>query len=68
MAAFGKPTQGGFDAMGKPMQMGATATTSRMQGTAVGGGSRPGKTGIEIKTSAPIDPHTLNRAPPGWLK
>ena len=41
---------------------------SRPQNTAVGSGSRPGGGTINIPTSAPENPHTLDRAPPGWLK
>lgn len=34
----------------------------------VGSGSRPSKSKIDIPTSAPAEPHTLGRAPSGWLK
>ena len=44
------------------------AQSSAPQNTAVGSGSRPtgGKIGIEV--AAPANPHTLGRAPAGWLK
>jgi hypothetical protein len=47
------------------------AQTSRPQNTAVGSGSRPGAAAVHIETSAPANPHTLNREPSqpsGWLK
>jgi hypothetical protein len=44
------------------------AQTSRPQNTAVGSGSRPNGGKIGIPTSAPAEPHELDRAPPGWLK
>lgn len=44
------------------------AQSSRPQNTAVGSGSRPGSGSVMIPTSAPSDPHTLGRAPGGWLK
>lgn len=34
----------------------------------VGSGSRPTTSKMEIPTSAPPDAHTLDRAPPGFLK
>jgi hypothetical protein len=36
--------------------------------TAVGSGSRPVLSKMPIETSAPTEPHTLGRAPSGWLK
>lgn len=48
----------------KPMNVG----TSMPQNTAVGSGSRPTRSKIEIKSSAPEDCHTLGRSTPGALK
>lgn len=42
--------------------------SSMQQSTNVGGGSRPTKSKVKIETSAPTEPHTLGRAPGGWLK
>lgn len=42
--------------------------SSAPQMTAVGGGSRPTASKIATPSSAPMDPHTLGRAPEGWLK
>ena len=42
--------------------------TSMPQNTATGGGSRPTKGTVMTEVSAPTDAHTLERAPPGWLK
>lgn len=42
--------------------------SSAPQNTAVGGGSRPVMSKIATPTSAPMNPHTLGRAPPSWLK
>ena len=42
--------------------------TSAAQNTAVGSGSRPTKSKMKIDTSAPMDPHTLGRAPKDSLK
>lgn len=42
--------------------------TSAPQNTAVGGGSRPTPSKMKTPTSAPMEPHELGRAPPGWLK
>lgn len=43
--------------------------TSRTQSTAVGSGSRPGAASVPIKTTAPSNPHTMDRNPPSdWLK
>ena len=42
--------------------------TSAAQNTAVGSGSRPTKSKMKIDTSAPLDPHTLGRAPKDDLK
>ncbi len=36
--------------------------------SAVGSGSRPGKSKMGIMTSAPAHPHKLGRAPAGHLK
>lgn len=44
------------------------AQSSMPQKTAVGSGSRPTGGSVAIETSAPSQPHELNRAPPGWLK
>lgn len=45
------------------------AQSSMKQNTAVGSGSRPTGGSVGIETSAPINPHTLDRDPPkGWLK
>jgi len=51
-----KPTTGGVKA------------SSPKQGTSVGSGSRPTTSKIAIGSSAPTEPHTLGRAPSGWLK
>ncbi len=42
--------------------------TSMPQNTSVGSGSRPTPSKVKIPTSAPTEPHTLGRAPGGWLK
>ncbi len=47
-----------------PQEKGA----SRPQGTAVGSGPGIKKSAVKIETSAPTEPHTLGRAPPGYLK
>lgn len=41
---------------------------SAKQNTSVGSGSRPTKSSMPIKTSAPMNPHTLGRDPGGSLK
>ena len=41
---------------------------SAAQNTATGSGSRPTKSKMPIRTSAPTNPHTLEREVPGWLK
>lgn len=46
----------------------APKQTSAPQNTAVGSGSRPMGGKMTIPTSAPEQPHELDRAPPGWLK
>lgn len=46
----------------------APKESSMKQDTAVGGGSRPTTSRMEIPTSAPMNAHTLDRAPPGALK
>lgn len=46
----------------------APAQTSMPQKTAVGSGSRPTGGKVGIMTSAPANPHTLERAPPAYLK
>ncbi len=59
MSVFGSPVKGTEKA---PPQ------SSAAQNTAVGSGSRPGKTRFPIESSAPADPCTLDRDPPkGWL-
>lgn len=46
----------------------APAQSSRQLHTSVGSGSRPGDTKVPIESSAPMNPRTLDRAPPsGWL-
>ena len=42
--------------------------SSAPQNTAVGSGADPTPSKIKIPTSAPAEPHTLGRAPGGWLK
>lgn len=42
--------------------------TSAKQNTSVGSGSRPTKSMYPIKTSAPMEPQKLSRAPKGALK
>jgi len=44
------------------------AQSSAPQNTAVGSGSRPMAGKVPIETSAPAEPHELDRAPPGWLR
>jgi hypothetical protein len=46
----------------------ATKETSDKVHTAVGSGSRPTKSKVMIESSAPMDPHTLGRAPKDWLE
>lgn len=46
----------------------APKETSMKQDTAVGGGSRPTTSKMEIETSAPMNAHTLGRAPADFLK
>lgn len=46
----------------------APKESSAPQNTAVGGGSRPTTSKMATPTSAPENPHTLGRAPSGWLK
>lgn len=61
-SALGQPTKGGIT---------KATGTSRPQNTAVSKSeycSRPGAAEIKIDTSAPSDPHTLGRAPGGWLR
>lgn len=41
---------------------------SAKQNTAAGSGSRPTKSMYPIETSAPMNPHTLDRNPPSPLK
>lgn len=48
----------------KPMDRG----TSIKSNDAVGSGSRPTASSVKIETSDPMEPHTLGRAPSGWLK
>jgi hypothetical protein len=42
--------------------------SSRAQNTAVGGGTKPNQSKINIPTSAPTAAHTLGRAASNWLK
>lgn len=42
--------------------------SSAPQNTAVGSGSRPNGGRIKIPTTAPMNEHTLERAPKSWLK
>lgn len=42
--------------------------SSATQNTAVGSGARPTKSKHKLPSSAPTEPHTLGRAPGGWLK
>ena len=42
--------------------------SSAKQNTSVGSGSRPVPSKFKIPTSAPMQPHELDRAPKGWLK
>lgn len=44
------------------------AQSSAKQNTAVGSGSRPTRSKIEIESTAPKDPMTLGRDVPGSLK
>lgn len=44
------------------------AQSSMPQNTATHSGSRPNQSRVAIETSAPANPHTLGRAPGGWLK
>ncbi len=46
----------------------APAQSSAKTWDAVGSGSRPTPSKMETPTSAPKEPHTLGRAPTGWLK
>ena len=41
---------------------------SATQNTSVGSGSRPTTSKMKIESSAPKEPHTLGRAPSGYLK
>lgn len=41
---------------------------SAMASTNAGSGSRPTMSKYPIDSSAPAEPHTLGRAPSGWLK
>ena len=52
----------------KSPSMKPPAQTSRAQNTAVGSGSRPTKSSVPIKTSAPMNAKTLDRNPPSSLK
>ena len=46
----------------------APPQSSAKMDTSVGGGSRPGSVKMPIESSAPANPHTLDRDPPaGWL-
>ena len=57
-------------ALGTKPPTGVTAPkqTSAPQGTATGTDAKMGAVKFPIQTSAPTDPHTLGRAPQGWLK
>ncbi len=46
----------------------ATGEKSMPIKVAVGSGARPTPSVVKIMTSAPTEPHTLGRAPGGWLK
>lgn len=52
----------------KPVHAGGGGAKSMAQGTAVGGGSRPTPSKVKLESSAPMEPHTLGRAPGDWLK
>jgi hypothetical protein len=54
--------------LSKSPSMAQEKGSSMQQSTNVGGGSRPTKSKVNIETSAPAEPHTLGRAPGGWLK
>ncbi len=43
-------------------------SSTPMQSTSVGSGSRPTTSKIALQSTAPTEPHTLGRAPSGWLK
>lgn len=59
-SALGSPTKGSVK---------APAQSSNKLNTSVGSGSRPGTVKMPIESSAPSDPHTLDRKPPaGALK
>lgn len=55
MSALGSPVKGTVK---------APAQSSAKMDTAVGGGSRPGSVRFPIESSAPANPHTLDRDPP----
>lgn len=66
MAAFGNPTKGGTRPDGESSMSQNTAVNPGMP--AADKGNRPGAAKVMIETSAPSDPHTLGRAPSGWLR
>ena len=41
---------------------------AKTQGTAVGGGAKASGKKTSTPSSAPMDAHTMGRAPAGWLK
>lgn len=53
-------------ALGTPVKgsVKAPAQSSDKLNTSVGSGSRPGTVRVPIASSAPMDPHTLDRKPP----
>lgn len=56
MSALGSPVKGTVK---------APAQSSAAQNTSTGSGSRPGSTRFPIESSAPSNPHTLDREPFG---
>lgn len=55
MSALGSPVKGSVK---------APAQRSAEQNTSTGSGSRPGNTRYPIESSAPSNPHTMDRDPP----
>lgn len=51
-----------------PMGCQPPAQSSAPQNTSVGSGSRPTRSKMALDSSAPMDCHTLGRAPEGYLK
>lgn len=66
MAIFGTSTNGGTRPGSEKSASQNTAVNPGMP--AADKGNRPGAAKMAIMTSAPSDPHTLGRAPAGWLK